>query len=203
MSIDTLIESIVSKELAMFVAVVSEQPAPCQQDPKGFDVFRSAQFAVWSEDTLASYLEDLERAESNGKNLMTLKYARMDNLIPDLHEDPEIYQLIDTIVAIEKKWQKQMLRKYPALMKKGRMIDGQHQDDRFTSFQKYLKAELETFSDNTLYYLLRDVREYDNKNKNMAESMYEQMVTNLGYENLAEAEEQCRQEVATYACRGC
>lgn len=203
MSQDTLIENIVGKELRMFVAVPSEQPASCQEDPESFRVFRSAQFAVWSEETLTSYLKDLERAESQDKNLMTLKYARMDNLIAELHQDPEIHQLIDTIVTIETKWQKQMVSKYPSLMKRARVIDDQHQDDRFTSFQRYLRAELETFSGDTLRHLQRDVTEYDGANKSMAQSMYDLMVKDLGYADLAEAEAQCRQEIETYACRGC
>jgi len=84
---EKLIQEILDKELRMFLAVVPQEPVSCQRDPEGFRVTRGAQFSVWSEQTLVSYREDLEKALIEDKNLMTLKYARMDNLIPKLRDD--------------------------------------------------------------------------------------------------------------------
>lgn len=200
---EAVIESILGKELAMFVAVRAAGDAPCQQNPDGFRVFRSAQFSVWSLDTLVCYLHDLEEAESIGKNMMTLKYARMDELIAELHENPEVYQTIDAILSTETMWQRQMLSKYPSFMKRARVIEEQHQDDRYTSFQRYLRAELETYSWSTLRALLDDVKGAEAINKNLTESIYDLMVKDLGYDNLADAEKQLSQKESSYACRGC
>ena len=38
------------------------EPVSCQEDPEGFRMSRAAQFSVWSEETLASYRQDLEKA---------------------------------------------------------------------------------------------------------------------------------------------
>ncbi len=200
---EMIIDSILEKELAMFVAVPSENEAPCQQNPEGFRVFRSAQFSVWSIDTLVSYLHDLDMAETEGKNLMTLKYARMDELIAELHANPDAYKLIDKVVSIELNWQRSMLSKYPSFMNRARIIEEQHQDDRFTSFKRYLRAELETYSYGTLQSLFDDVFEAELVGKNLTESMYNLMVKDLGYDDLPDAERELSQQKNSYACRSC
>jgi hypothetical protein len=96
-----IIEHIVEIELQMFLTVSTEQKANCQEDPESFRLHRRAQFSAWSDDTLGSYLADLERANEAGENLMTLKYARMDDLIPRENENP----LIAKIISLQYRWQ--------------------------------------------------------------------------------------------------
>ncbi len=189
---DNLINKILEIELKMFVSVPSLQKASCQEDPDGFRVMRSSQFAVWSENTLDSYYNDLKEAVALGKNLMTLKYARMDNLIPPLHESAEINRMIDDIVNIQVNWQQDMILKYPALMGRGRPIQDQKGVQGLTSFKTYLKSELETYSLMTLTFLFQDVMHCSAKNLNMTENVYQLLVKGLGYESLEEAEEQTK-----------
>ena len=203
MNKEKVTECILEKELAMFVAVPTEHEAPCQQNPEGFRLFRAAQFSVWSLATLDAYLHDLGQAELQGKNLMTLKYARMDNLIAELHEGPDAYLMIDKIVSIELMWQRDMLSKYPSFMKRARIIDEQQQDNRFTSFKRYLRAELETYSYSTLQELLNDVTEAETAGNNMTESIYDSMVKELDYDDLLDAEKEMSQQESSYACRSC
>ena len=146
------------------------------------------QFSVWSEETLDAYRNDLERAGDQGQNLMTLKYARMENLIPKLHEDILVNNLIDQIVAIEVEWQREMMKKYPALMQLGRPLDEEDSDSVSTSFVKYLRGELETYSEETLALLYKDVTESHARKENQAEQVYSHLVKSHGYGSIEEAE---------------
>ncbi len=185
---EELIQKILEKELEMFLAVSAKEPVSCQQDPERFRMTRAAQFSVWSEQTLTSYRGDLEQAVEQGRNLMTLKYARMENLIPRLHDDILVDNLIDQIVAIQVAWQKEMMAKYPNLMKRGRPLDEDDEELLTTSFVNYLRGELETYSADTLAHLYRDVTESQAKDRNMTEAIYEEMVKSHGYASIEEAE---------------
>ena len=189
-----LIQEILEMELGMFLSVRARQPASCQQDPEGFRMTRAAQFSVWSEQALSSYREDLERAAEQGRNLMTLKYARMENLIPHLHDDILVENLIEQILAIQVAWQKEMIAKYPFLMRRGRPLEEGQEGLRTTSFVRYLRCELETYSGETLAHLYRDMTECQNNDRNMTEAIYEHMVRSHGYSSIEEAEHAARRQ---------
>ena len=193
---DSLIDKILEIELKMFVSVPSLQKASCQEDPDGFRVMRSSQFAAWSENTLDSYYNDLKEAVAHGKNLMTLKYARMDNLIPPLHESAEVNRMIDDIIIIQVNWQQDMILKYPALMGRGRPVEDENNNHGLTSFKTYLRCELETYSLITLTFLFQDVMQCNAQKINMTEKVYKLLVKGLGYESLEEAEEQTKKNYA-------
>ena len=178
-----LIEKILELELNMFLNVPSRFPASCQENPDAFRLYRRVQFSVWSEDTLQSYLDDLSQAKEKGDNLMTLKYARMENRIPPLNENP----IIDRIVQMELEAQREMLSRYPNLLGQGRPLE----DDRpgVTSFRTYLRGELETYSDRTLERLCRDIQQARDKGENRAQQQYTHLVRNLGYDSIDEVEE--------------
>lgn len=182
------IREILERELEMFLSVAAREPVSCQQDPEGFRATRAAQFSVWSERTLASYLDDLDKAAAAGRNLMTLKYARMENLIPKLHDDDLVNNLIERIVAVQLTWQKEMAAKYPWLMKRGRPLEEGEEGLLTTSFVNYLRGELETYSADTLAHLYEDVTESCNQGRSMTESVYLHMVRSHGYGSLEEAE---------------
>jgi hypothetical protein len=184
-----LIEARVVRELDMFVNLRTSQRAPCQDDPERFRIMRAAQFSVWSEDTLASYLQDVNEAAEKRMNLMALKYARMDNLIPELNDNP----LIDDIVGIQLQGQKDLSAKYPYLMSRGRPLD-ESEDGRLISFVTYLRCELETHSDKTLASLHRDLIEHKRKGVNIAAEIYRSMAEGLGFESIEQAEEEIRRQ---------
>lgn len=179
-----LVEKILDRELKMFLTVPTQQKASCQEHPDSFRDMRRAQFLAWSEETLESYLKDLQKAERDGVNLMTQKYARMDNLIPTLNDSP----LIEKIIEIQYGWQKEMFERYPNLMGRGRALSSAEDTAFQTSFETYLSGELETYSDETLASLYRDVSERLEKGDNMTEELYSHMVKGLGYRSLEEAE---------------
>lgn len=61
--------------------------ANCQEDWQTFRIMRMSQFLTWPLDLQESYKKDLERADSNGRNLITEKYARMmESTAPEIFE---------------------------------------------------------------------------------------------------------------------
>ena len=179
-----LIDEILVRELKMFLTVPVRQKAACQEDPEGFRIMRSSQFMVWSEEAIGSYLDDLKEAEEKGHNFMTEKYARMDNLIPRLKEN----SLIDKIVEIECAWNKEILEKYPNAMGGARPASSSQDTPSVTSFETYLKGELETYSDRTISLLYKDVKEKWETGNNRAMDTCRYMVEQLGYDSLEDAE---------------
>jgi hypothetical protein len=178
------LDHILELELEMFLAVNGDEQASCQQRPDSFDTHRRAQFAAWSLPTLQAYLDDLRTAQSIGENLMTLKYALMDGLIPRENMNP----LIDEMVSIGLAWQAQMFERYPALMRGARPLIGEDADDEATSFETYARGEYETYSDRTLGLLRADMETALAGGNNMSEEIYEVLVRESGYPSLVEAE---------------
>ncbi len=193
---EALIDQILEIEIDMFVSVKSRHPVSCRDNPEGFRIMRSAQFSSWSEETLQSYLSDLKKAVDEGLNLMTLKYARMENLIPPLHENPQTNNMIYEMVTVQAEWQREMFSKYPALMSRGRPLTDNERQREEVSFKRYLRCELETYSLMTLTRLFRDIMIKRSKGENMTEEIYNQMVIGLGYSDLEEAEQAARKNKA-------
>lgn len=182
---EDIIEKILDRELKMFLSVPSIRKSSCQDYPESFKLHRKAQFSCWSRDTLESYLRDLEKAEEKGVNLMTHKYARMDNLIPPLSSNP----LINTIVGCHCAWQRLIIKKYPGIMSGGRPLSSAEDSAFLTSFETYLRGELETYSDATLELLNKDILAKQAQGINMAEELYTFLVKDMGYDSLDEAEQ--------------
>ena len=178
-----LIQEVIDLELDMFLNVRAREPASCQEDPEAFKFHRGVLFSVWSKAALESYRDDLVRTNAEGLNLMTLKYARMENSIPPLSENP----LIDRIVEIEIAWAKELAAKYPKLHSRGRPID--EDGPGGTSIKTYLRGELETYSDNTLTLYHQNQNQALERKENLAEEVLLATVVGAGYGSLQEAED--------------
>ena len=168
-----IVDHIVELELDMFEKVKTAEPSLCQEKPKAFKSMRSMSHSVLSQETLESYLNDLQQANMEGKNLLTLKYARMDSKIPPLKESP----VIDSIVKIEEGWMMELSLRYP------RVVKGN------PGFSVYLSSELETYSDKTLELYFRDVSEAKKEGRNLAEERYNWLCERIGYGSIVEANE--------------
>src|SRR4030042_4798419 len=106
---EKLITQILNGEYLMYEKVPTEYPNQGKDPETGFRLTRGSVFRTWSEETLKSYAKDIAEAMTAGRNLMTEKYARMDNLIPPVSESP----LLDEILDIEAQWQRELRGKYP------------------------------------------------------------------------------------------
>lgn len=187
---ESLINRILKRELSMFLTLPTLQKASCQENPEMFKLVRGSQFSAWSTETLNSYLQDLKSAKKNNINLMTQKYARMDKLITKINYNP----IIDELVEIELEWQKEMFEKFPCMMGRARALRSSEDTPIATSFETYLRGELETYSNSTLSYLFEDVKLYLEQNENMMMKIQLYMVKQLGYDSLEDAEETRKKE---------
>ncbi|HEB30793.1 MAG TPA: DUF4125 family protein, partial [Spirochaetes bacterium] len=172
-----VIKEILEIELEMFLTVRTQQRSSCQDYPESFKLHRRVQFTAWSEETAKSYLKDLKNAVQEGVNLMTVKYARMDDLIPGENKNP----LIKEIVKIQYGWQEEMFRRYPYLMGGARPLSKSEDNARKTSFETYLSGELETYSDTTLELLFKDMSKKIKDGVNMSGEVYGYLVREMGY----------------------
>jgi hypothetical protein len=159
-----LIDAIVQKELEMFLEVDNlGGPAGCQQRPESFQAMRWMTHSVFPADYLESWLGDLETAGEQGINLMTVKYGRMDDLIPRENHSP----LVEAIADIECKWMQELRQESPESFRAG---DGE-------GFRRYLSCELETLSQRTLDIYQRVVTEAVKQGRNLARERYENFKT--------------------------
>ena len=178
------IRQILNGEYLMYQKVPTEYPNQGLEPEAGFRLTRGSVFETWSQETLDAYAKHIGEAMSSGRNLMTEKYARMDDLIPPPNTNP----IIDSIVKIEADWQSDLRRRYPHFLARRR---GEYFDDskETEAFVRYLKSELETYSDETLESYFRDISTAQEQGINLAERKYLNIVKQLGFDSL-EAYEQ-------------
>ncbi len=164
---EDLISAILDLEWKMLSSVRNRDGrASCQEDPHTFRIIRSGGFTVWSNDTLESYLSDLEEARDAGRNLMTEKYARMEGLIDPLN--PDALPLITEIVSRECKWAEEFRQRYPHA-KMGRPIYDSEAPPSVVSAETYSRGEFETYSMRTLELYHRDNQEIEARGQNRIE----------------------------------
>lgn len=175
---EALLNEIIERELAMFLAVPAEGAPACQKRPKTFRLMRWMSLSVHDDATLDSYLNDLKHAEAQGRNVMVEKYARMDNRLPPLTANP----LVDFITREEAAFLAEAARRYP------HAVPGQGGD----AFRHYMRCELETWSDATLALYGAEILRAREEGRNPALERYERLWRRLGYASLAEREASAR-----------
>ena len=171
---EELLREITDIELRMFLAVEPSIPSACQEQPETFKLMRKASFYVLSNETLESYLKDLQEALDENRNLMELKYARIDDLIPCLNNNP----IIDKIVEAEGRWLKELAERSP-LTFKGRAD---------YAAGVYLRSELETYSNETLESYFKDVSKAMEEGRNLTEERYTFIFQQTGYDSIDDME---------------
>ena len=185
---EVIIGQVLELELVMFLAVPTIHKYGCQEDPDGFRIHRRAQFSGWSTETLKSYRADLLWARDSGRNLVAIKYARMDSLVPCENFSPIIDAIVDLAVAD----QRQFIADYPRLMRSGRPLGKEGNAQGLTSFETYLRCELETFSEKTLQLLYVDILALREIGSNLSEATYRSLAELLGFKSLESLEERLR-----------
>jgi len=157
-----IIDAIIERELEMFLAVQNfGGTSGCQQHPSSFKAMRWMTHSVLPHEYLVSYLNDLKAAHNNDINLMTIKYGRMDNLIPVYNDSP----LIEKIADAEVQWMQELRQLDPGSF---RETDGK-------AFKVYLSCELETLSADTLQIYFDTIEKARSEGRNLARERYENL----------------------------
>jgi hypothetical protein len=198
-----LVREIVDLEWAMFSSIDAVGGrASCQEDPRTFEFMRASQAETWTEEVRESYLADLLEAKATGRNLLKEKYARMmETAFPEEYAffadrlppvDAETLARIEDVVAINVKWKTETAAKYPRLHVRGRPTHTFEDTRTLTSFETYLRGELQTYGveTNKLYHkMTRDAYE---AGENLEEACLLNSVLKYGYPSLEEAEKQAQ-----------
>ncbi len=172
--------------------------ASCQDDPETFFKMRMSQWMVYSDEALHSYLDDCRQAYEEGRNLMFEKYGRMmESTFPEEYEEvkkhlPDVadkVEIVDRIVKINLEWDAEMLRDYPNLRKRGRVLTTAEDGIMAgSSMESYLRGELLSYSKRTLELIWQETLAAYEK----GESLLRQTIANetlfYGYGSLEEAE---------------
>ena len=147
---------------------------------------------------LQSFIDDFERANERGWNLITEKYARMmestapeeyahiKSSLPEIPADKK--QIIEEIVKIQVGFMEECAEKYPKAASNARSIHTGEDTLWNTSYETYLRGELSTYSDRTLELYGRFITELCRQGKNLAEMTLSNTAVLYGYESLEDLE---------------
>ena len=173
--------------------------ADCQDDWNTFSIMRKSQYMTWSIPMLQSFIDDFERANERGWNLITEKYARMmESTAPEEYEQikdslPGIpadkKQIIEEIVKIQVGFMEEWAEKYPKAASNARSIHTSEDSLWNTSYETYLRGELSTYSDRTLELYGRFITELCRQGKNLAVMTLSNTAVLYGYESLEDLED--------------
>lgn len=198
---EQLINSIIDLEWEMFTnAASAEGRTACQDDKTTFIIMREAQAAIWTDDTLGSYLYDLEIAAQNKINLMTIKYAHMMKItFPEEYENikdklppvsPKAQELVQEIMKYHSKWAKEASAKYPRLFSLGRPVTSTDSDgSNWAAIDNYLHSELLTYSEATLEHCLEDTIKAESEGKNLSLEILKNTAKSYKFDSLDAIEE--------------
>ena len=193
-------EAIVRHEFAQFQLVRNEGGrAACQDDWPTFHQMRLSQFLTWTLPLLDSYAGDLDLADSEGRNLLTEKYARMmasteperyaREIAPALPVlPPDRCAMQEQIIAVQVEWARDFHSRYPRLGAGMRVLTTSQDTLEATSFETYLRGELGTYSEATLGLYRELVDSYAAAGVNLTERTVGLTVALAGYEDLDAAE---------------
>ena len=173
--------------------------ANCQEDWQTFHIMRMSQFLTWPLNLQESYKKDLERADSNGRNLITEKYARMmESTAPEIFErtiKPYIKPILEPrksdqehIILTQVKWADDFRNRYTHLGLAMRVLKTSEDTEENTSFETYLRGELSTYSDDTFAKYKDFIEDLLAKNLNLTQMIIENTVHMYGYDSLEAAE---------------
>lgn len=173
--------------------------ANCQGNWPTFRIMRISQFLAWPLDLQESYKQDLERAHSDGGNLITEKYARMmESTAPEIFErtiKPYIKPILEPrksaqeqIILTQVEWAADFRNCYPHLGLAMRVLKTSEDTAENTSFETYLRGELSTYSDATFAKYQRFVHNLRAENLNLTQMIIANTVHMYGYDSLEAAE---------------
>jgi len=167
-----LIDQILDIELEWFLSVNPSITSDCQRNPEAFKLVRGSNFETWSEKTLALYLDHLRDSQSQARNLVREKYAKMQKLLPC--ENSSL--TLNDNIKIQERWNQEAREKYPSIFRQG----------NGAGFAWYLRCELDTYSPPVLESYLNDLRAASREERNLVIETYDRIARKLGHSSLDE-----------------
>ncbi len=157
-----ILAELISKEWTMFTNTksIGSGRAACQDDMPTFINARKAQWSAYPIEIVASYLDDINQAIRDGRNLVTDKYAYMmedtdytnylaiKHLLPEL--DAEKLVLVNEILAMMLRAEEKVRMENPSILDGSRPLYSKDNTATQTSIETYLRGELKTYSVKTL-----------------------------------------------------
>lgn len=194
-----LIDEIVLAEWNAFDQVRNEGGrASCQDDWGTFSIMRKSQYMTWPDELLALFLEYFTACMTDGRNLITEKYGRMEeSTAPEAYEQikdafpalsEERLALQEGIIAVQVAWMEEFAKKYPKMAGNARSIHTSEDNAYNTSYETYLRGELSTYSEALIYQYGQFVAQVAKDGKNLAYETMNNTAKLYGYENVEEAE---------------
>lgn len=169
--------------------------ADCQDNREDFIIMRKSQWETFNEETLLSYLEDL----NSKNNPLFQKYAQMMKYnspeeykkIKDILEkaSDEKTDLVNKIMFIYMEWEKEFFERYPIFSSMGRPLYSSEDDNIETSIETYLRGELLSYSEKTLKLYLNYVIDNKEKNINLAIKNMDNLARMQGFNDSNDVEE--------------
>ena len=193
---EKIIEKILEKEWKYFSNLNNiGGRADCQDNREDFIIMRKSQWETFNEETLLSYLEDL----NSKNNPLFQKYAQMMKYnspeeykkIKDILEkaSEEKTDLVNKIMFIYMEWEKEFFESYPIFSSMGRPLYSSEDDNIETSIETYLRGELLSYSEKTLKLYLNYVIDNKEKNINLAIKNMDNLARMQGFNDSDEVEE--------------
>ena len=193
---EKIIEKILEKEWKYFSNLNNiGGRADCQDNREDFIIMRKSQWETFNEETLLSYLEDL----NSKNNPLFQKYAQMMKYnspeeyekIKDILEkaSEEKTDLVNKIMFIYMEWEKEFFERYPIFSSMGRPLYSSEDDNIETSIETYLRGELLSYSEKTLKLYLNYVIDNKEKNINLAIKNMDNLARMQGFNDSDEVEE--------------
>ena len=193
---EKIIEKILEKEWKYFSNLNNiGGRADCQDNREDFIIMRKSQWETFNEETLLSYLEDL----NSKNNPLFQKYAQMMKYnspeeyekIKDILEksSDEKTDLVNKIMFIYMEWEKEFFERYPIFSSMGRPLYSSEDNDIETSIETYLRGELLSYSEKTLKLYLDYVIDNKEKNINLAIKNMDNLARMQGFNDSDEVEE--------------
>lgn len=194
-----LVNELVMLEWQAFDKVQNEGGrASCQDDWDTFSIMRRAQYDTWTDEMLESFIDDFYNANEQGWNLITEKYARMEestapveyakikDSLPPVSENKAA--IVDQIAGIQVDWMEEFAARYPKAAKNARLIRSSSDTEYETSYETYLRGELLTYSDKTLALYGQFIVKLAGNGKNLAAMIMENTAKAYGYADLDDME---------------
>ena len=193
---EKIIEKILEKEWKYFSNLNNiGGRADCQDNREDFIIMRKSQWETFNEETLLSYLEDL----NSKNNPLFQKYAQMMKYnspeeykkIKDILEkaSDEKTDLVNKIMFIYMEWEKEFFERYPIFSSMGRPLYSSEDDNIETSIETYLRGELLSYSEKTLKLYLNYVIDNKEKNINLAIKNMDNLARMQGFNDSDDVEE--------------